>query len=377
MKLASIVGARPQFIKLAPLSAALRAGGGRADTVEEVILHTGQHYDERMSATFFAELAIPEPDYNLEIGSGPHGMQTGRMLEALEEVLVKERPDGVVVFGDTNSTLAGALAAAKLHIPTAHVEAGLRSFNRSMPEEVNRVVTDHLSDRLYCPTETARGHLASEGITRGVEVVGDVMYDVLLAVRPGLARRAAQVLAQVGVTPGGYVLLTVHRAANTDDPAAMRRIADAMGAVGLPVIFPVHPRTRKLMQEYGLTWAPSVHLIEPAGYGDMLALQEAASCVATDSGGVQKEAFFLGTPCVTLREETEWTETVASGWNVLVGNESEAIVAAVHRPRPAPPAHNPFGTGDAALRIAASLRAWLGGGTAVRDEGADPDRGVA
>jgi UDP-N-acetylglucosamine 2-epimerase len=350
LQLVSIVGTRPQFIKLAPVSAALRAAGHR-----ELLIHTGQHYDETMSATFFAELAIPAPDVNLEIGSGPHGAQTGRMLEAIEAVLLRQRPDAVLVFGDTNSTLAGALAAAKLHIPVAHVEAGLRSFNRAMPEELNRVLTDHLADQLYCPTETARVHLAREGVTRGVEVVGDVMYDVLRRVQPGLERRAAALLAALDVEPGAYVLATIHRPANTDDPAALRRIAAALGASGLPVIFPVHPRTRKQLAAYGLEWPRTVRLLEPVGYQDMLALQQGARCVATDSGGMQKEAFLLGTPCVTLRDETEWPETIAAGWNVLAGSDPDAILAALQRPRPAPPEANPFGAGDAAARIAASL----------------------
>jgi UDP-GlcNAc3NAcA epimerase len=352
MRFASIVGARPQFIKLAPVSRALRRWH------EEVIIHTGQHYDDRLSATFFAELAIPMPDYNLRIGSGPHGMQTGRMLEAIEEVLVKERPDGVIVYGDTNSTLAGALAAVKLHIPVAHVEAGLRSFNRTMPEEVNRVVTDHVASRLFCPTETARRHLAHEGITQGVAVVGDVMYDILQQVRPKLAEHARTILPALGVAPQAYVLVTVHRPANTDDPDAMRQIAQALNELALPVIFPVHLRTRKFMEQYTIAWGAQVRLIDPVGYLDMLTLEQAAYRIATDSGGVQKEAFLLGVPCITLREDTEWPETIESGWNVLAGSRREAISAALHRPAPAPAPDNPFGAGDAALRIARSLCTW-------------------
>jgi UDP-GlcNAc3NAcA epimerase len=350
MRFVSIVGARPQFIKLAPVSRALRRQH------EELIIHTGQHYDAAMSAQFFEELTIPAPDYHLGIGSASHGAQTGRMLEALEEVLLKERPDEVIVFGDTNSTLAGALAAAKLHIPVAHVEAGLRSFNRQMPEEINRVLTDHLSAQLFCPTATARQCLAREGITQGVEVVGDVMYDILRQVQPLLAERAQSLLPGLGVTPQGYVLLTIHRPANTDDPAQLGQIAQAINSLGMPVIFPVHPRTRKLMEAYHLTWSAQVHLIEPAGYVDMLTLVHAAAHVATDSGGLQKEAFLLGTPCITLRSETEWPETLAGGWNVVCGSQAEAIIAAIHRPPPEPLHQSPFGEGDAARRIVSSLR---------------------
>lgn len=349
MRLASIVGARPQFVKLAPVSSALRQHH------QELIIHTGQHYDYSMSAQFFAELAIPEPDYHLGVGSGPHGAQTGHMLEAIEQVLLKERPDWVIVYGDTNSTLAGVLAAAKLHIPIAHVEAGLRSFNRTMPEEINRVVADHLSDRLFCPTETARKQASSEGIMQGVEVVGDVMYDILLQVQPKIEDRLETLLPSLGVAPQAYVLITVHRAANTDDPEAMRKIVYALNKLEMPVVFPVHPRTRACLERYGITFSKHVQSIEPVGYLDMLALEYAAYRVLTDSGGVQKEAFLLEVPCITLREETEWTETVATGWNVLAGNRWEAIIEAIGLPRPEPPQRNPFGEGDAALRIAHSL----------------------
>ncbi len=346
MRVASIVGARPQFIKLAAVSAAIRQHH------DELIIHTGQHYDYNMSAQFFAELAIPAPDYHLEVGSGTHGAQTARMLETIEQVLLQERPDWVVVYGDTNSTLAGALAAAKLHIPIAHVEAGLRSFNRAMPEEINRVVTDHLSQRLFCPTEAARRQANSEGITQGVEVVGDVMYDVLLRVRPGIDERAHTLLPRLGVTPRNYVLATVHRAANTDDPSALRSIARALNMLEMPVIFPLHPRTRSALEQYGIPWQSHVQCVEPVGFIDMLALEANAHRILTDSGGVQKEAFLLEVPCVTLREETEWMETVEAGWNVLVGSRCEAIVEAVALPRPEPPRQHPFGRGDAARRIA-------------------------
>ncbi|MEO7003343.1 MAG: UDP-N-acetylglucosamine 2-epimerase (non-hydrolyzing), partial [Ktedonobacterales bacterium] len=345
MKFVSIVGARPQFIKLAPVSRAVREAGH-----DEVIVHTGQHYDERLSGTFFSELGIPQPDYNLEIGSGQHGAQTGQMLTTLEATLQSVQPDGVIVFGDTNSTLAGALAAVKLHIPVAHVEAGLRSFDRRMPEEINRVVTDHVSARLFCPTQAACDHLRAEGITRGVEVVGDVMYDVLRQAEPQLAARAETLLPGLGITSGAYTLATIHRAANTDDPQVMARLAQGLSALDMPVIFPVHPRTRKLLDSYGVSFGANVRQVAPVGYLDMLALQRYAHRIVTDSGGVQKEAFLLRVPCVTLRDTTEWTETVEVGWNTLVGSDPQALLDAFHRPTPPRPARNPYGEGDAAER---------------------------
>jgi UDP-GlcNAc3NAcA epimerase len=347
VRVASVVGARPQFIKLAPVSNALR------ERHDEIIIHTGQHYDYAMSAKFFDELAIASPDYHLEIGSASHGAQTGRMLEAVEQVLLKERPDWVIVYGDTNSTLAGALAAAKLHIPIAHVEAGLRT-DRTEPEEINRVVTDHVSDRLFCPTETARRNANKEGIMQGVEVVGDVMFDVLLQTQPKIDDRAQLLLPSLGVAPQNYVLVTVHRPANTDDPKAMRNIARALNKLEMPVIFPVHPRTRTYLEQDDITWGKHVRLIEPVGYLDMLTLERTAYRILTDSGGMQKEAFLLGVPCVTLFGKTEWPETVEAGWNVLVSSHWQAILAAVNLPKPKPPQHNPFGNGTAAMRIAGS-----------------------
>lgn len=349
MRFASIVGARPQFVKVAVVSRALR------QLHSEVIIHTGQHYDYNMSAQFFEELDIPIPDYDLEIGSGPHGAQTGHMLAAIEQVLLKERFDAVIVYGDTNSTLAGALAAAKLHIPVAHVEAGLRNFDQAMPEEINRVLSDHLSCRLYCPTKTARRNLNKEGITQGVELVGDVMYDLLLQVQPGLAQRTERLLRSFHLAPQAYALVTVHRAANADNREAMRGIADGLNRLKMPVIFPVHPRTRARLEHYHITWENHIQLIEPIGYLDMMALGRTAYRILTDSGGLQKEAFLLGVPCVTLREETEWVETVEAGWNVLAGTQWEEIVKAVGRPAPELPISNPFGEGDAAQRIARSL----------------------
>jgi UDP-N-acetylglucosamine 2-epimerase len=308
-----------------------------------------------MSAQFFDELAIPAPDYNLEVGSGTHGVQTARMLEAIEQVLMKEQPDWVIVFGDTNSTLAGALVAAKLQIPIAHIEAGLRSFNWSMPEEVNRIVTDHLSQRLFCPTVTAQKHLSNEGIKYGVELVGDVMYDLLLYLQPRLPAQVRELLPKLDIAPHAYFLVTIHRPANTDDPVAMRNIAQALNKLEMPVVFPIHPRTRKCLERYDITWEKHIRFIEPVGYIAMLALEQAANRVLTDSGGIQKEAFLLGVPCVTLREETEWIETVESGWNVLAGSRWQAIIEAVQLPMPEPPQHNPYGTGDAARLIVQSL----------------------
>ena len=348
MRVVTIVGARPQFIKAAPFSRALR------QRHDEILVHTGQHYDPQMSDVFFEELALPRPDHHLGVGSGAHGAQTGQMLARIEEVLQREKPDRVVVYGDTNSTLAGALAGAKLHIPVAHVEAGLRSFNRAMPEEVNRVVVDHVSAYLFAPTQTAVDHLAREGVTRGVTLTGDIMCDALLA-NAAAARERSDVLRRLALEPGGYVLATVHRASNTDDPALLAEIVDALMLLHEPVILPLHPRTRAALMGTDIEVEPPVRIIEPVGYLDMLALQAAARVVLTDSGGVQKEAYLLGTPCVTLRDETEWVETLAGGWNVLAGADAERILAAARRPRPqgAPPPV--FGDGHAAERMVAAL----------------------
>lgn len=326
MTIVTIVGARPQFIKAAAVSRGLRK------RFREILVHTGQHYDGNMSQVFFDELGIPRPDVNLEIGSGAHGAQTGAMLTAIEEVLLREKPDRVLVYGDTNSTLAGALAAAKLHIPVAHVEAGLRSFNRRMPEEINRVLTDHIADLLFCPSQTAVGHLAAEGIRHGVHRVGDVMYEALMHA-VSLARGKSDVLNRLGVAPGQYALATIHRAENTDDPARLARLMEALQAVARdrPVLFPVHPRTRSRLPV--LAAAGGLRLLEPAGYLDMARLEADAAVILTDSGGIQKEAYWLRVPCVTLREETEWVETVQQGWNVLAGADSERIVEAARQPR--------------------------------------------
>ena len=351
LKIVTIVGARPQFIKAAAVSRELRREH------QEILVHTGQHYDYEMSGIFFDGLEIPAPDVNLEVGSGPHGAQTGAMLVAIEGVLVSSRPDYMLVYGDTNSTLAGALAAAKLGIPVAHVEAGLRSFNRRMPEEINRVMVDHVSDLLLCPSDTAVRHLAEEGITRHVHLVGDVMLDVMNWARPRADALAPALLTRLGVVAKDYVLATLHRSENTDDPSRLSSIIAALNAVGEPVVFPVHPRTRHAMAAQGCRTAPRVQLIDPVGYLDMVALTGAARLVLTDSGGLQKEAFWLGTPCVTLRQETEWVETVECGWNVLVGSGTAAIVEAVGAF--APPAARPslYGDGRAAGQCVGLLSA--------------------
>jgi UDP-GlcNAc3NAcA epimerase len=348
MKIVSIVGARPQFVKAAAVSRKLR------EQHTEVLVHTGQHYDYEMSGIFFDGLEMPAPDVNLGVGSGAHGAQTGAMLKAIEDVLIAERPDWLMVYGDTNSTLAGALAASKVFVPVAHVEAGLRSFNRRMPEEVNRVVADHLSDLLLCPSDTAARNLAAEGISQGVDVVGDVMLDVLNWATERALARPPEVLHRLGLTKP-FVLATVHRSENTDDRARLAQILLALDALDEPVIFPVHPRTSRAIQE--LNWRPKPHLqlIDPVGYVEMLTLTGAARLVLTDSGGLQKEAYWLGVPCLTLRDETEWVETVHTGWNALVGSDFERIVHAARTFEPAGRRPTLYGDGRAAERCVARL----------------------
>jgi len=352
----TIVGARPQFIKAAPVSRAVRRRH------REFLLHTGQHYDQNMSQLFFDEMAIPAPDLNLEIGSGPHGEQTARMLVGIERVLQTEKPDLVMVYGDTNSTIAGALAAAKLNIPVAHVEAGLRSFNRAMPEEINRVLTDRLSDLLFCPTAAAVGHLKKEGIERGVHLTGDVMYDAALHFA-ALAETNSRILADLGLDNKSYLLATCHRPQNTDDPAALSAIVSALADCGEMVVFPVHPRTRGFLTSAGLDQsidrARNIRLIEAVGYLDMIQLEKHARLIVTDSGGVQKEAYFYRTPCITLRPETEWVETVADGWNVLVGADRERILSAINNLIPPVLQHDHYGDGRASEAIAEILNGSL------------------
>ncbi len=355
MKVVTIVGARPQFIKASPVSDALR----REHT--EILVHTGQHYDHDMSEVFFNELKIPKPNYNLNVRSGLHGQQTGTMMARIEETLIAEQPNWVLVYGDTNSTLAGALAAIKLHIPVAHVEAGLRSFNREMPEEHNRVLTDHCSNLLLCPTQTAVDNLAKEGITEGVHLVGDVMYDAVKKFG-SLAKKQAKILNQLKLNPKKYLLATIHRAYNTDDPERLKQILNAFGNIQETIIFPIHPRTRKRIAEFGLNnlldaISKTVHLIEPVGYLDMLSLEQHARLIITDSGGIQKEAYFFEVPCITLRPETEWVETVTAKWNILANIDDEIILNAVHKknwPQKQPPPV--FGDGEAAEKIVCLMK---------------------
>ena len=350
MRVVTILGARPQFIKAGPVSQALREGGHG-----EHLIHTGQHYDYAMSQVFFEELGLPAPEVNLEVGSGGHGWQTGTMLLRIEEALLERRPDWVLVYGDTNSTLAGALAAVKLRIPVAHVEAGLRSFNRDMPEEHNRVLTDHCADLLLCPTPSAVDQLAREGIQSGVHLVGDPMFDAVLNNRER-ARGRSLPGGLDDLEAGGYLLATVHRPYNTDDPQVLRRIIEAFEEIGEPVVFPVHPRTRaRLVDVTGTSGLRYVRLVEPLGYLDLLRLLGDARLVLTDSGGVQKEAYFLGVPCVTLRPETEWRETVEAGWNVLVGADPARIKDAARSLRPPPERPALFGDGRAGQAIVAAL----------------------
>jgi UDP-GlcNAc3NAcA epimerase len=344
MKILSVVGARPEFIQAAPVSRALRVNH------QEILVHTGQHYDYLMSQAFFDELRIPAPDYNLDVGSGPHGRQTGEILTRVEEVLLEEQPELVIVRGDTNSTLAGSLAASKLHIPTAHIEAGERSFDRRMPEEINRLVTDCVADLHFCASQAAVQCLADEGIADSVHWVGDVMLDALLQNRP-VAHRNSNVLARLDLETGAYALVTVHRATNTDDPKRLRQIVQALNEVSETIIFPAHPRTRKALARIDAHLEDHVCLIDPVSYFDMMILEENARLIATDSGGVQREAYFLGIPCLTLREETEWVETVQAGWNRLVGTDPGRIIDAWFGY--APPSVRPpvFGDGTAGQRI--------------------------
>ncbi|HEY3929185.1 MAG TPA: UDP-N-acetylglucosamine 2-epimerase (non-hydrolyzing) [Candidatus Koribacter sp.] len=323
-KIVTIVGARPQFIKAAAVSRVLRQARG----VNEVLVHTGQHYDENMSAVFFREMDIPAPDYHLEIGSGAQGAQTGRMLEAIERVLIEQKPDWVLVYGDTNSTLAGALAAAKLHIPVAHVEAGLRSFNREMPEEINRVMTDHVASLLFAPSDAAVQNLKLEGLSdERVVRTGDVMYDAALFYESRVNGHARGVFEKLD---GPYCLATIHRASNTDDVAKLRSIVDALSALAkqVPVVWPVHPRTRGAMKAHDISTSRHVLLIDPVGYLEMIALESKAQAIVTDSGGVQKEAYFFRVPCITLRSETEWVELVSGGYNRLCQPDTSALLAA-------------------------------------------------
>jgi len=384
MKIVTIVGARPQFIKAVPVSRAIRKYNqeGRGCQITEIMVHTGQHYDYGMSQVFFEELGISEPHVNLGVGSGSHGWQTAQMLMQIEELLLAEKPDWVIVYGDTNSTVAGALAAVKLQIPLAHVEAGLRSFNREMPEEHNRVLTDHCSDLLFCPTQTAVQNLQKEGFSNIVNNgqlvdtcfnrspitdhgplvvnVGDTMYDAVLQFSE-IACQRSTVLQDLGVKSKGYLLATVHRPYNTDIPENLRNILTAFLEIGEPVIFPIHPRTRQRIAALdGLFKSQlencNVEFLDPVGYLDMLVLERNARLILTDSGGMQKEAYFFGVPCVTLRPETEWIETVQAGWNVVVGTEPSLIIDKALNMQPPQSERGAFGDGYAGERILHTLK---------------------
>lgn len=328
IRLMQVVGARPQFVKLAPVSRAIAAANAAGARIENLVVHTGQHYDAAMSAVFFSELAIPAADVDLGVGSGSHGVQTARMLEGLESAILERHPDMVITYGDTNSTLAATLAAAKLHVPVAHVEAGLRSFNRRMPEEANRLVADHLSDLLFAPTPEAMKNLIHEGLGDRARHVGDVMLDAMRAFAP-VALQRSRILERLDLAPGSYLVATLHRAENTpaDRLAPLLGALAAVGTAARPVILPLHPRTANAIREAGLTLPAGAgfRTIEPLGYLDMIALVALSRIVLTDSGGLQKEAFFLGRPCVTLREETEWVETVVGGGNVVLGTNPARV----------------------------------------------------
>jgi UDP-N-acetylglucosamine 2-epimerase len=348
VKLLTVIGARPQFVKAAVLSRALR------QRHQEIILHTGQHYDDCMSGRFFRELGLPPANRELGVGSGTHAQQTAAMMIGIEDTILRDRPDAVVVLGDTNSTLAGALAAAKLRVPVAHVEAGLRSHNRAMAEEINRLVVDHLSDWLFCPSESAATTLRAEGIARGVHVVGDLMAEAL---EIAASQDAAEVLARLRVKAKGYLLATIHRAENTDDPVRLQTLVNAFARIDEPIVLPVHPRTANAMRRDGLSWPANVRAIEPVGYLEMVLLERHARMILTDSGGVQKEAYWLGVPCLTLREETEWVETVCAGWNLVTGVDADRIVDSVRTFAPRGERPSLYVDGRASARIAAILEA--------------------
>lgn len=350
MRVLSVVGARPQFVKAFPLSRVL------CQRHEEILVHTGQHYDDKLSEVFFEELSIPKPDYNLGVGSSDHTTQTAAMMTGIAEIVTDESPDAILVYGDTNSTLAGALVAAKTDMTLAHVEAGLRSHNWGMPEEVNRVVTDHCSELLFAPTTVAERNLVKEGISDGVHHTGDVMYDAILMAKERALSRSS-ILDDLSVDNGEYVLATIHRAGNTDDPARLKTILEALITIPKRIVLPIHPRTEGALQEYGL-WdraSDNLEVIDPVGYLDFVRLLAGAERVATDSGGVQKEAFYLDRACVTLRDETEWVELVDCGWNTLVGADSNAIRTALTKPIDLPPKPSLYGDGNAAEQIVTVL----------------------
>lgn len=344
MKIITVIGARPQFIKAAAVSNKLR------EKNQEILIHTGQHYDENMSKIFFDELHLPYPDYNLSVGSGGHGKQTGEMLIKLEEIYEKEKPELILVYGDTNSTLAGALVGSKMLIPVVHVEAGLRSFNKSMPEEQNRIITDHLSSLLFAPTETAVKNLKNEGIVNDVYNVGDVMFDAVLHFGE-IAKKKSSIINKLGIEDQEYILTTIHRAENTNDITRLQNIIEALNECEKVVVLPLHPRTKKYLQDYGLTFNNNIKVISPIGYLDMLSLESSCTKVVTDSGGVQKEAFFMKKPCVTIRDETEWIETVENDWNRIVGTDKHKILSATINFEPRMQQKDIFGQGNASEKI--------------------------
>lgn len=352
MRILSVVGARPQFVKLAPIAMALK------DQAEHVIVHTGQHYDSMMSDSFFRELGIPDPDYNLSVGSGSHGKQTGAMLEKLEDVFKHAAPDLVLVYGDTNSTLAAAIAAVKLHIPLAHLEAGLRSFNKRMPEEHNRVLTDHAADLLLAPTSTAMQHLASEGLGGKSVLVGDVMTDVLYTVRDRINNQGAT--NPFDLPSRGYYVATIHRPDNTDPRQRLHQIIESMAALAKPVILVAHPRLLSAAKSHGIDLEQgNIRVSQPLAYPALVHAVQNSAGVITDSGGLQKEAFLLRIPCTTVRPETEWVETVELGWNDLVDEHLEQLMNVASRPWPLPTSESPYGTGNAAEQVVQALKSFL------------------
>jgi len=364
MKIITVLGARPQFVKAAPISRAIRAHNKFSDPkdqIQDFIVHTGQHYDANMSELFFEELGISPPSHNLGIGSGSHAQQTGQMLIKVEDILLQEHPDLLLIYGDTNSTLAGALSASKIHIPIAHIEAGLRSFNRRMPEEINRVLTDHMSSILFCPTQQAVTNLSNEGIRRNVFNVGDVMYDAFLHFSQ-IAKVRSNILKNIHLqqkteTIPVYYLATIHRAENTDDPSRLKSIFEALSYIDTTIVLPLHPRTRNVLKKSAFIPPSNVQIIDPVSYLDMCQLLVNAKLVLTDSGGLQKEAFFAQIPCVTLRDETEWTETVETGWNIIASADPARIQNAVHTLRNTPETQisSPYGSGQAASNIVSLL----------------------
>ncbi|WMJ81188.1 UDP-N-acetylglucosamine 2-epimerase (non-hydrolyzing) [Clostridium sp. MB40-C1] len=348
MKIVTVIGTRPQFIKAAAVSRKIK------EKCIEIIVHTGQHYDNNMSKVFFEELNIPFPDYNLNVGSKNHGAQTGRMLEKVENILLNEKPNYVLVYGDTNSTLAGALAASKLLIPVVHIEAGLRSFNKAMPEEQNRILTDHISKYAFAPTDTAVKNLFNEGIKENVFNVGDVMFDTVLYFK-SLAKEKSRVLKKYALKEEEYILATIHRAENTNSVERLKDIFEGLNESGQNIILPLHPRTEKYIKKYNIILADNIKVIEPLGYLDMIMLEDNSKKIVTDSGGVQKEAFFLSKPCITLRDETEWVETVENGWNIITGSDKDKIKKAILSFEPKQVRKEHFGNGDAAQKIISKL----------------------